>query len=70
MLRTDLVVLGFLAIFAVAAFVFRDGLGLLVFFGLVLALLVQLVRVALSRGRGETLKKLWSAVKDAFWGIG
>ena len=69
-LKTDLAVLGLLAAFAVAAFVFRDGLGLLVFVGLVLALLVQLLRVAFLRGRSETLKKLWDAVKDAFWGIG
>jgi hypothetical protein len=69
-LKTDLAVLGLLAVFAVAAFVFRDGLGLLVFVGLVLALLVQLFRVAFLRGRSETLKKLWDAVKDAFWGIG
>ena len=69
-LKTDLAVLGLLAVFAVAAFVFRDGLGLLVFVGLVLALLVQLFRVAFLRGRSEMLKKLWDAVKDAFWGIG
>ena len=69
-LKTDLAVLGLLAVFAVAAFVFRDGLGLLVFVGLVLALLVQLFRVAFLRGRSETLKKLWDAVKAAFWGIG
>ena len=69
MLRTDLAVLVLLAMFAVAAFVFRDGLGLLVFFALVLALLVQLLRVAFLRERQETTKKLWNAVKDAFWGI-
>ncbi|HBN54446.1 MAG TPA: hypothetical protein DD456_10630 [Stenotrophomonas sp.] len=69
-LKTDLAVLGLLAVFAVAAFAFKDGLGLLVFFGLILALLVQLIRVAFLRGRSETLKKLWDAVKDAFWGIG
>jgi hypothetical protein len=69
-LKTDLAVLGILAVFAAAAFVFRDGLGLLVFVGLILALLVQLLRVAFLRGRSETLKKLWDAVKDAFWGIG
>jgi hypothetical protein len=69
-LKIDLTVLGLLAVFAIAAFVFRDGLGLLVFTGLVLALLVQLLRVAFLRGRNETLKKLWGAVKDAFWGIG
>jgi hypothetical protein len=69
-LKTDLAVLGLLAVFALAAFVFRDGLGPLVFVGLVLALLVQIFRVAFLRGRIETLKILWDAVKDAFWGIG
>lgn len=69
-LKTDLAVLGLLALLAVAAFVLKDGLGLLVFIGLVLALLVQLLRVAFLRGRNETLKELWGAVKDAFWGIG
>ncbi|HBM63101.1 MAG TPA: hypothetical protein DD418_04330 [Pseudomonas sp.] len=69
-LKTDLTVLGLLAVFAVAAFVFRDGLGLLVFVGLILALLMQFIRVAFLRGRSETLKKLRVAVKDAFWGIG
>jgi hypothetical protein len=69
-LKSDLAVLGLLAVFATAAFVFRDGLGPLVFVGLVLALLVQIFRVAFLRGRIETLKILWDAVKDAFWGIG
>jgi Integral membrane protein (DUF2244). len=70
MLKTDLAVLGFLVVLAAAAFVFRGGLGLLVFIGLVLALLVQLLRVVFLRGRKETLKKLWDEVKDAFWSIG
>lgn len=69
-LKMDLAVLGLLAAFAVAAFVFRDSLGPLVFAGLVFALLVQLLRVAFLRGRSETLQRLWGAVKDAFWGIG
>ncbi|MCY1381738.1 hypothetical protein D9M69_696860 [compost metagenome] len=55
---------------AAAAFLFRDALGLLVFLGLVIALLVQLVRFAFLRGRRETLRKLLDAIKDAFWGIG
>ena len=69
-LRTDLALLGLLAALAAAAFLLRDVLGLLVFLGLVIALLVQLIRFAFLRGRRETLKKLWDAVKDAFWGIG
>lgn len=68
-LKTDLTVLGLLAISALAAFVFRDSLGLLVFFGLALALLLQLFRVAFLRGSRETLKKLWSALRDALWGL-
>lgn len=69
-LRTDLALLGLLVALAAAAFLFKDALGLLVFLGLVVALLVQLIRFALLRGRKETLQKLWDAVKDAFWGIG
>lgn len=69
-LKTDLAVLGLLAALAAAAFLFREALGLLVFAGLVVALLVQFIRLAFSRGRSETLKKLWDAAKDAFWGIG
>lgn len=45
-------------------------MGLLVFAALVVAPLVQCVRLAPARGRSKTLKKLWDAVKDAFWGIG
>ncbi|PZP60410.1 MAG: hypothetical protein DI597_12950 [Pseudoxanthomonas spadix] len=69
-LKTDLAVLGLLAALAAAAFLFRDALGLLVFAGLLVALLVQCIRLAFSRGRSETLKKLWDVVKDALWGIG
>jgi hypothetical protein len=69
-LKTDLAVFALLAALAVAAFLFRDALGLLVFVGLIVALLVQLIRFAFFRGRSETLKKLWDGVKDAFWGIG
>ncbi|HCH0556337.1 TPA: hypothetical protein NKO30_006467 [Pseudomonas aeruginosa] len=45
-------------------------MGLPVFAALVVALLVQCIRLAFSRGRSKTLKQLWDAVKDAFWGIG
>ncbi|MDQ1117934.1 MULTISPECIES: hypothetical protein [Pseudoxanthomonas] len=45
-------------------------MGLLVFAALAVALLVQCVRLAFARGRSKTLKQLWDAVKDAFWGIG
>ena len=68
--KAGLAVLGFLVIFMVAALVFRDDLGLVAFVGLVLALLVQIFRVASFHARSETLKKLWGAIKDAFWGIG
>jgi hypothetical protein len=70
MLRTDLALAALVVAFAAAAFIFRDGLGLLIFAALGLAALVQLFRVAFMRGRKETLKELWKAFKDAFWGIG
>lgn len=69
-LKTDLAVLGLLAALAAATFLLREALGLLVFAALVVALLVQCIRLAFSRGRSKTLKQLWDAVKDAFWGIG
>jgi hypothetical protein len=70
MLRTDLTLAALVVIFAIAAFIFRDGIGLLIFALLGLAALVQLFRVAFMHGRTETLRKLWDAFKDAFWGIG
>ena len=70
LLRTDLAVAAILVGFVVAAFVFRERLGLWVFAALALATVIQLIRVIVLRGKGETLKKLWSALKDAFWGIG
>ncbi|KAF1706967.1 hypothetical protein [Pseudoxanthomonas sacheonensis] len=70
MLRTDLTLVALVVVFAIAAFIFRDGLGLLIFAALGFAALVQLFRVAFLRGRTETLKKIWIAFKDAFWGIG
>lgn len=53
-----------------AAYAFRDGLGLVVFLVFGVATFVQLIRVALRGGDNKTLRKLWSAFKDAFWGIG
>ena len=52
-----------------AAYIFRDSLGLVVFLILGIATLVQMVRVAVLSGNGKTLKGLWSALKDAFWGM-
>lgn len=64
-------VLAGLAIAAIGALlVFRDDIGLLVFVVLGAIVLVQLVRFALGSGSSRTLKRLWDAFKDAFWGIG
>lgn len=52
-----------------AAYIFRDSLGLVVFLVLGIATLVQLFRVAVLQGNGKVLKGLWSAFKDAFWGL-
>ena len=70
MLKTDLTVIALLIVFAIAAFIFRDALGFIIFVVLGLAILVQLFRMAFMRGRKETLKKLWGFFKDAFWGMG
>ena len=70
MLGMDLTLAALVVVFAVAAFIFRDGLGLLVFAVLGLAALVQLFRVIFMHGRREALKNLWAAFRDAFWGIG
>ncbi len=53
-----------------AAYIFRDSLGLIIFLVLGLITLIQLLRVVVLGGRRKTLKDLWSAFKDAFWGIG
>lgn len=52
-----------------AAYIFRDSLGLVVFLVLGVATLVQLTRVAVFGSNGKVLKGLWSALKDAFWGM-
>lgn len=52
-----------------AAYVFRDSLGLAIFLVLGVATLIQLVRVAVVGGKRKKLRELWSALKDAFWGI-
>jgi hypothetical protein len=54
-LETDKTLPGVLPAFAVAAFFFRDGIGPMAFLGLAIALLVQILRVAFSRGRREAL---------------
>ena len=51
-------------------FIFRAELGLVVFLALGVAVFVQLIRVALGSGQSKTLKALWQALKDGFWGIG
>ena len=69
-LRTDLTVLTVLASLVIAAFVFRDSLGFWAFVVVGLVTLIQLFRVVFLRGDSGILKKLWSALKDGFWGIG
>ena len=69
-LKTDLTVLAVLAGFVIAAFVFRESLGLWIFLAVGLAVLIQLFRVLFLRGDSGLLKKLWDALKDGFWGIG
>jgi len=67
----QVVILAVLLIAAAGCFlVFRDGFGLIVFLALGLASLIQLFRVVLANGSSKTLSGLWSAFKDAFWGIG
>jgi hypothetical protein len=61
---------GLLAAFGLGLYIFRDGIGLVVFLLVGLAALVQLVRVIAGFGSSKSLKDLWSAFKDAFWGIG
>ena len=69
-LKNDLTVLAILAGLAIATFVFRDSLGIWIFVVVGLAAFVQLFRVLFLRGDSGILKKLWDALKDAFWGIG
>lgn len=52
------------------AFIFRESLDIIVFLVLGIATLVQLFRVVVLGGKRKKLKKLWSAFKVAFWGIG
>ncbi len=67
----EIVVLVCLVVAAAGSlFLFRDGIGIVVFLALGLATFVQLIRVALGSGKDKTLKQLWGAFKDAFWGIG
>ena len=68
--REFLVLAGLIAGAAAALLLFRDGIGIVVFLALVVATLIQLVRVALGSGKSKTLGQLWAALKDAFWGIG
>ena len=49
---------------------FRDSIGIFVFLALGVATFFQLIRVAIGSGKSKTLKQLWGAFKDAFWGLG
>ena len=63
--------LGSLAVFwLAAAWVFRDGLGLVIFLVLAIAVIIQLLRVVFLGSSRRSLKALWKALGDAFWGIG
>ncbi len=67
--RYDLGVLALLAGLAVAAFIFRGALDLLVVPGLVIATLIQLLRVLFFHGNRRRLKLLWEALRDAIPGL-
>ncbi|WP_434212652.1 hypothetical protein [[Pseudomonas] boreopolis] len=54
----------------VAAYIFRDSFGLFFFLIVGFATLIQFLRVVVRGGGHKTLKDLWSAFRDAFWGIG
>ncbi len=67
----ELVVLGgLIGAWAGSLLLFGDGIGIVVFLAFGLSVFVQLVRVTLGSGKSKTLKQLWDAFKDAFWGIG
>lgn len=68
--RALLAIAGPIIVMAVLLLPFRDGIGIVVLLGGGLATVVQLVRIALGRGRRRTLKQFWSFFKDAFWGSG
>jgi hypothetical protein len=53
--------------FAIGAYFFGDGLYLIVVMVLLLAVLIELLRVViLGKGR-KKLRELWAELKDAFW---
>ena len=64
------ILLGLLAAFGLGVYIFQDGIGLIVFLLVGCAAAIQLVRVVVRSGSLKALKDLWSAFKDAFWGIG
>ncbi|WP_332937426.1 hypothetical protein [Lysobacter sp. CCNWLW3] len=64
------VLLSLFVAFLIGSVIFRDSIGLVVFLLIGVAVLVQTVRVALRVGSGKSLRTLWAAFKDAFWGIG
>ena len=59
-----------LVAFVAGAYVFRDGIGLVVLLFLGIAVLVRAIRIAVGNASNKSLKDLWAAFKDAFWGIG
>ena len=68
--RELVILIALIAALILGWLLFREGLGFVVFLVLGIAAFIQLIRVALGSGRSKTLKTLWQAFKDAFWGIG
>lgn len=65
----DLMVLALLVAFAIAGFVFRDLVGLVVLAILVVATLFQLARVLFFKGKRATLMELLKAIRDILSGL-
>ena len=69
MRKSDLAVLAALVALAIAGILFRDAVGLIGFLVLLVAALIQLIRVLFFMGSRKKLKDLWEALRDAIWGL-
>ena len=69
LLRSDLTVIGVCLFFAVAAFVFRDNLGLVGAVVIGVAAIVQLIRIILLRGSWSKFKSLFKEFLNALSGL-
>lgn len=67
--KSDLTVLAMFVILAIAGFVFSNAPGLVGFFVLVLATLIQVARTLFFGRRQRTLKELWEALRNAISGL-